>query len=218
MLQLARDSTDEIVLITRNTHDCGSHGTLHDDLSADLNTEGLAQVKVSVCEGLNRFVDEHVKPSLQKLDDIQHQIDEGTYPKFDAVKFFDEWSDSIRYELGRQVAEIDLDRVAHRSIYSFRHPSLGRTSDAIDEFRGADVWQVNETQLGVGIDYWLSGSIECLQCSCYGPCDEDFRGDVEFTLLMTVIIEQDSGEVVSWELNEIEAKATSDWGFPDYDD
>ena len=42
----------------------------------------------------------------------------------------------------------------------------------------------------------------------------DYSDDVKFTLLMIVVIKETSGEVVSWELTDIEVKATGDWGIP----
>lgn len=222
VLQVAKSQPNEIVLVTQNKKDFGEHGRLHDHLRADLVAKGLSNVPVTVCEGLNRFINEHVKPNLEKLDGVQKQIDEGEFPAFDAATFFAEWRMAIVDELRGHVEKIDLDRLTHRSAYTFRHPHLEDTADTLDTFQVADVWRVTEDQLGIGIDYHLSGQIGCVRESSIGPYDEpydeEFVDAVEFVLLMTVVIDETSGEVVSWELNDMETKPTGDWGFPDWDD
>ena len=221
ILQVAKSQPGEIVLVTRNKKDFGEHGQLHDHLRADLVAKGLSHVPVTVCEGLNRFVGEHVKPNLEKLDGLQKQIDEGAFSAFDAAMFFAEWRMEIVDELRGHVEKIDLDRVTARSVYAFRNPQLDDTADTLDTFQVADVWRVTEDQLGVGIDYHLPGRIGCVQESSIGPYgepyDEEFVDAVKFVLLMTVVIEETSGEVVSWELNDLEVEVNGDWGFPDLD-
>lgn len=222
VLQLAQNKPDEIVFITRNKGDFGEHRHLHEHLHADLAARELSDVKVTVCEGLGRFIDEHVKPSLEKLDEIKRKIDEGEFPGFDAVAFFDEWKMGIVDELQDRVRQVDLDRIASGSVEHYHSPSLGNTAASVEEYRVADVWRINEKELGIGIDYLLPGSIDCQQETCFcphdRPYDEDHRGNVDFKLFMTVVIEEKTGSVVSWELNEIDIKATGDWGFPDDDD
>jgi hypothetical protein len=221
ILLLVKRKPDEILFITRNTKDFCENGQLHKDLLADLVINGLSNVSVTVCEGLSRFIEVYVKPSLEKLDEIQKQINDDRFPGFDATAFFTESRLDIEDALRDQVSVVDLDCIASQSVYNFSDPSLGSVSDSLDRFLVADVWRINEDQLGIGIDYVLQGSIECLQETSYGPYDEPFNqeysGDVEFKLVMTVIIEEKSGDVISWELNELEVEPTGDWGFPDND-
>jgi len=208
--------------VTRNTKDFGEHGQLHEHLCEDLAARGLSSVKVTVCEGLGRFIDEHVKPSLGKLDEIKQKIDDGEFPGFDAVTFFDEWRMGIVDELRDQVRQVDLDHITAGSAEHYHSPSLCNTAASVEEYRVADVWRMNEKELGIGIDYLLPGSIGCQNETSFSPYDrpydEDHCGNVDFKLFMTVVIEEKTGIVISWELNEIEIKATGDWGFPDYGD
>ena len=149
VLQLASRQPDKIFLITHNTNDFGAHGQLHEHLRADLNTRGLSHIPVTVCAGLSQFVDEHVKPTLEKLDDIHRQIDENVFPGFDAAEFSDEWMPGIVHELRGHVRRIDLDRLTYGSVYEFRNPTLGGTADSTESFRVADVWRINKEQLGI---------------------------------------------------------------------
>ena len=121
-----------------------------------------------------------------------------------------------------RVTQVDLGHITSGSVEHYHSPSLGNTAASVEEYRVADVWRINEEELSIGIDYLLPGSIECQHETSFSPYDrpynEDHSGDVDFKLFMTVVIEEKTGNVISWEMNEIDIEATGDWGFPDYDD
>ena len=88
ILKVLAESSDEAILVTRNKKDFGEHGQLAGDLRNDLRNRGLREDCVKVCEGLSRFVEEYVKPTLEKLDEIRRKIeDEGRFLAFDPGMF-----------------------------------------------------------------------------------------------------------------------------------
>ncbi len=221
VLELLRQHRKPLILVTKNKRDFGEHGKLADDLLDDLKQHGLADLQVTVCEGLARFVEEQVKPELQRLDEIQTRIQEQEWEIFNAYTFFTEQSYAIRDDLKKDVRKLDLDRVARECHDRFDRPSLGYMEDGAFQFEVADVWQIDEDQIGIGIDYYVEGSIACqreVETEPYGePMDEDFEGRVQFRLLMTVVVSQSDRDVISWELNEVEVELMNGWPLPDYE-
>ncbi len=222
ILQLAETKPDEILLITLNKKDFGGHGQLHKDLSADLVANGLSNVKVTICEGLGRFINERVKPSLERLDEIERQIEEDELLGFNATTFFNEYRLDIEDALRDGTSDVDLDSCIEDRVYHYSKPRFRDLASVVNRFDVSNVWRVNEELLGVGIQYYLEGSMKYLQESISGPYDEpdkeEFLGEVEYTLIMTIIIEEDTADVVSWELDEIEVMPIGDWGLSDRDD
>src|SRR5690606_30803250 len=77
---LMSDKPSEVVFITRNKRDFGEHGKLTEHLADDLENLGVGRSVVTVCEGLQRFITEQVKPSLETLEEIERRINEGNFP------------------------------------------------------------------------------------------------------------------------------------------
>lgn len=215
------ENASDVVIITRNKRDFGEHGGLCSDLADDLELLGLPRTSVRICEGLQRFVVERVKPGLESLDEIERQINEGEYSDLDPSAFFEEWGDSIRDELEKSVERLALDRLTSQCAWNYHRPSLGQLSDTPEQYEIVDVWRVNDSDLAIGIDFDVPGSIHCLQEAITGPYeqpwDEDFDGKVSFKLMMTLIFNELTKEVESFELNDLEVALTGDWGFPERD-
>jgi hypothetical protein len=218
---IGSEKATEVVLVTRNKRDFGEHGRLADDLAADLAAYGMSQGMVVVCEGLQRFVNERVKPSLETLDEIKQKLNEGGFEQLDLTRFFEDWSYGIRDELYEKVKGIDLERLTSYSVYDYHDPSLGRVEAIPEQYNVVDVWRISPTELGVGIDCDVSGTIYCFwdtPTEPYGePWDEEYEDEVRFTLAMTLVFDEQSSEVESWEVNDFDVELTGDWGFPEND-
>ena len=218
---IENEKPTEVVLITRNKRDFGEHGQLADDLAADLAARGFPHGIVAICEGLQRFVNERVKPSLETLEEIGRKLNDGEFEALDPTKFFEENGEGIHDELERSVKRMDLERVTAQCVWHFSRPSLRRIAVYPDQYNVVDVWRISSNELGIGIDFDVPGSIDCLRevpTEPYGePFDEDFDGKVSFKLSMTLIFNEQSEVVESWELNDLEVELTGDWGFPEID-
>jgi hypothetical protein len=88
VLELARTTEEDIILVTGNTNDFGPDAGLANDLIEDLEEMNTAKDRVRVCAGVHKFVGSYVEPTLNKLDDLQVQLQEGTFDLFDIS---DEW-------------------------------------------------------------------------------------------------------------------------------
>ena len=218
---VVHEGSTEVILITRNKRDFGEHGGLAEDLVADVTSRGLPQGVVTVCEGLQRFVNEQVKPSLETLKEISRKLDEGEFEAFDPSVFIEENAEGIHDELEKRLKRMDFDRLTAPCVWHYSCPSLGRIAVHPDQYSVADVWRISATELGIGIDFEIPGSINCqreVPTEPYGePFDEYFDGKVRFKLSMTLVFDERSKEVGSWEVNDLDVELTGDWGFPELD-
>lgn len=221
VLGLLKDKPEEVVIVTANTSDFGAHGDLAEHLRKDLADLGIDEKSVRVCDGLSKFIEEHVKPHLDRLQDIRDQIEEGGYKEFDPVSFFRKIRLDIRWELRRHVRNCDLDRVARNCLGHFEQPELLDLSDTLDNFEIVDVLNARGGEILIGIDYMVKGLIECYEESYMGPDEPPWKErcekDVHFTLNMTVMLEHDTGEVITWELHDVEIKPGTMWPYREYD-
>jgi PIN domain len=220
VLHLLRNKPDKAVIITNNTNDFGLHGSLAPHLCEDLKTIGLSEDSLSICAGLGRFLDEFVKPHLEKLKQIQQRIEEDGYKSFKPEAFFKERFSDIQWELKRYVKRYNLDRIARKYSGEFREPSLVQLFDDIHWSRADDVWNVNDEEIAVGISFYVGGEIECVHETSEAPYgmrpEESFVGSVMFTLYMTIILKRESGEFVTWELNDADIEPDA-WRCDDRD-
>jgi len=218
---LKAQSPDAIVLVTKNKRDFGEHGKLADHLTSDLSARGYSHVAVTVCEGLRRFVEERVKPSLETLHELQEQLNDGEYESLDPFQFFADSSDYIRDALAKEVKQIDLDRLTSQSVFDYRHPTLGQMSNHADECQVIDVWRIKQDELGIAMDFKVAGTISCLQESRMGPDgepgEEEYEGQVLFTLQLEVVFNERKRQVESWELHGVVFELAGDWGFREPD-
>jgi len=84
---IARNTTEPVVFVTDNVADfCTSDDALHSDLCADLTDYDISPERVSVIRKLDAFVDQYVKPWLEKLDNVKAQLSREEYPGFNLSK------------------------------------------------------------------------------------------------------------------------------------
>ncbi len=221
ILIVAKRQKDDVVFVTRNSKDFGEHGRLADDLAADLKRAGISGEKVALCKGLRKFVDEYVKPSLDKLDQIQEEIQEGRYKHFDPGEFYRNFKEVITDEVRDYVRREDCGQLRRRIIGDYHSFDLHRLEDAVFDHEAVDVWNIDDDRMAVGINFVINGEIECMmgrdEWYRHGdefvsePYDEEIVGVASLTVIMTVILKKDDGEVEDWEINELEIDLGDAW-------
>ena len=65
--ELAHSVDGEVILLSSDKAFSNQKGELHPDLVNDLNSRGVPQGKVTLVSTLGKFLDEHVKPRLDKI-------------------------------------------------------------------------------------------------------------------------------------------------------
>jgi hypothetical protein len=205
VLTILADRGGDVVLVTRNYKDFGHHGDLEEDLRADLMERGFPQERVRICEGLPKLVEEYVKPRLEKLETLRQEIESGSYGEFNVYQFFQKHHFALQRE-AKMAA--DFKRNEHLPTI------LGIRLAGLAGFDVTAVWNVNEAQIAVGLDLYTSASLHCARKSkrwyAFLTLGEEYyytTGNV--TLKVLVILNRDNGEVVQWEMTEVDAAPES---------
>jgi hypothetical protein len=214
----------KVALVTKNSNDFGKSGKLEEDLECDCVDVGKPRHCVQVYNGLQQFIDVEAMPHLEKLDDIRKCLDEGKYKRFSPAHFysqkFDYFQDRVRYLLSRYDFE---SLTARQTRERFHRPELHHLSKEADSASVTDVWGLEGEQLVIDILFEVTGSIECChERRGYWPSgdevfeesfDDDFCGDVSFSVYVTFVVDQETGDVVTWEADFLEISLASGWPF-----
>lgn len=102
ILRKVADKDDKAFLITQDLKDfCAEEDphSLHPHLLEDLVARGLPEDAIVMCQSIEQFVDQRLKPLLPTKDDVLAAIQEGTYGLFEFAMFFD----VHREEIGRGI-------------------------------------------------------------------------------------------------------------------
>ena len=219
VLHVLAAGSENLILVTRNKKDFGEHGSLTSDLQNDLESRGIPVDRVTICEGLTRFSEEHIKPGLETLDQIRQQIQDGSYGEFDPEDFFADMD--FFDDLRKFVRNMNLEAQTYGSHSHYRCQTLEKVGSSPNSIDVVDVWSIN-AEISVAIDYKVNGVIRCEREELIGPYGEpdyrDYLGDIEFTIKMSVILDKESGNDKSWEISEIEGKLFGEWTYPGYDE
>jgi len=87
VISLGASPGQNIAFISANEKDFfDGEGNLHPDLVADMQAQGLQPGRIVPFGSLREFVDEHIKPTMEALEDIRQQLAEGRYPGLDLWK------------------------------------------------------------------------------------------------------------------------------------
>jgi hypothetical protein len=217
----------EVVFLTKNSADFGQDQQLAKDLQQDCRSVGKPETCVRLVNGLKSFIDAEVKPHLETLDTIQTQLQDGAYKVFDVCEFFHTFSDSIERKIREKVKRCHFERLTRKLAGDFRTPELKSIESKYSDYEVVDVWSLEDGQVAVAVGLKLSGEIECVEGRelMYPHEDEvfsdwfedEFVGDAEFALSVTVILEKESGDLHDYEVNEIEITLGTRWPYPEYD-
>ena len=156
ILAMLAKSSDEVILVTQNKNDFGDHGKLAGDLRNDLRDRGLPEDCVKVCEGLARFAEEYVKPTLEELDEVRRKIEEeGRFLAFDPRHWFTIWYEGIAAALDRRVRACEFNaEVGGGGVLTLRKPELGELSKQPEGVTVCDVRRLGQdNRIAAWIDY-----------------------------------------------------------------
>lgn len=211
----------QVALITKNSKDFCKEGILAETLGRECESVGASADCVQVYDGLQAFIDSVVKPSLDKLDQIQEQIQEGGYKSFDPSEFYHDFYDLIEHEVRDHVRRWDFERVKRRVLGDYHSFDLHSLEDTVFEYKAVDVWNIDDKQMAAGIDFTINGEVKCMmeRDEWHGsgdewfsePYDEEVVGVASLKIAMTIILSKDDGDVDNWEVNDIEVDLGDAW-------
>ena len=149
-LDVAAQDDTPVAFVTNNISDFADlAGALHPDLVQDLLRRGFEPGRVVLFRDLSAFVDQHVKPTMERLTDIEVQLQQGTYSGFDlaeeiGLKIQDEyatkeWSPG-QVGLSEECEDPTIDMVGpvhHLQVEEVRH--LGEGEVLVSLVMDADV-------------------------------------------------------------------------------
>lgn len=130
----AAQAPSETIFVTRNTRDFGAHGGLAETLLEESNGSGRS---IRICDGLDKFADEYVKPALEVLDDVKPKIEDEDF-LFDLIHQVIhglDITDKVRRSLGGDIYSASIGSI----------PSL--------ESEGGDVFDLGTGLLSCSVAY-----------------------------------------------------------------
>jgi hypothetical protein len=215
VLQVAQGAAGPVTLITGNTNDFGPHGGLAEDLVADLVARGLPPDRVRVSGSLAAFIDEEVKPRLEKLEALRQAIEDGAFPHFDALDFFADAHREIAERLQEEVMDWGEVPSGFLTPGRLRCPRLAMLATEPEGFDVLDVFRVGEDQITLCIRYPVEGTITWDGAAEDGlplpPSAGAVSGPVTFTIILSLVLEASTGEVEEFEANDIVISRDRDW-------
>lgn len=221
VLAMVQVYSDPIILVTRNMNDFGKHGELHSDLVADLVHLGVCPERVRVSAGLHKLIEEHVKPSLKKLDDIRQSIEEQTFEDFNPLEFFDDIYSDISGEIHQQVHDWNFKELGLVTGRCFSSPALVQLHTTPSDYKVGHVYRFGSDQITFSLTYEVRGTVRCNlepeNQSDLPPPWEAFTGKATFEVECSVVLDVDCGEVEEFEVVGVEIKPSSDWPHDEHD-
>jgi len=71
---MAENKNEMFYFINANSHDFSDKNTLHPDLIANLEKRGINPKNIVLFNGLEEFIDKHIKSNLEALENIKNQL------------------------------------------------------------------------------------------------------------------------------------------------
>lgn len=222
VLELARTyNSEQIVVITRNTNDFGPHEGLATDLMEDLNVLGIDSGRIKVCDGLNKFIESHVKPTLDKLDDLQVQIQEQTSELFDVAEFYTEAYEGIRLSVEDHVRHWDFQELGYITRRLFESPKLLDLTDSPDEWDVSEVYRTDADEVAFSIVFTLKGEIKCDEIHDHDPMERpwttEFVGEATFSVETSQVMEESTGQITEFTVESVKIIPGIRWPYDDFD-
>ena len=218
---LAIDSSTTVALITRNTSDFGENGTLAESLAEDCMKIGRARDAVRLFHSLSAFIDAEVKPHLKTMEGLRKKIADGSFMAFNPNAFFVSESENLTDHLSDYVYR-KFDCLTRSMSRLFKSPDLRSLESEPTQIEVTEVWGIGEDKVAAGIHLTLDGVINCIEHgtpyvpnlrSDEQPCyyEQEFFGEAQFHLYLTVILNKNTGEVDEYEIDEIETILGHRW-------
>jgi PIN domain len=209
VLNLLRKKSDYAVIVTSNTNDFGLHGTLTQHLKEDLKTSGVKEDSLTVCAGLQKFVEDYVNPHREKLKQIENQIEEGGYKIFRPKVFFQRAHSDIERELY-------AERLSKGS--AIRELRVIQLCEDYDNSWVDGVWHLNDEEMVVRMGFCGECEMEFVREAREGigrMREEVVTESGTVIFFMQIIVKRQTGEVVCWEVSVVDINPL-EWGWDDY--
>jgi hypothetical protein len=222
VLELARTYKPEpIVVITGNTNDFGPHEGLATDLMDDLGALGIDSGRIKICDGLSKFIESHVKPTLDKLDDLQIQIQEQTTERFDVVDFYAAAYNEIRVAVEDHVRHWNFQELDYIIRRFFESPKLLDLAASPDVWDVSEVYRTDADEIAFSIVFTLKGEIECDEIHDHDPMERpwttEFVGEATFSVETSQVMEESTGQITEFTLESVKIIPGSRWPYDDVD-
>ena len=184
-------------IITENSRDFGTPQGLATEFLADLQRRGIREDQIRIYRSLFDFVKAHVKPRLQKRDEMAKAIDAGTDP-FDSNALFAEYYDDI-FESLCDFIESWGDCPGHFNTPDFGSPHLAELSTVPEHFQ-IETLDMEGDQFILFVRYWVDGIVSCK--SKQPGADANRTGRVSIEIQASILLDMETGEVDGFEMSE----------------
>jgi len=138
VMDVASSPGQDIAFVSGNEKDFfDNEGNLHPDLLANMLERGIQPGRIAPFSGLGKFVDEHIKPTMEAREDIRQQLAYARYPGLDLADEIA--SHLLRITTGREwePAELGFPR-------EFESPTIS----SVEEVQNIQVLDVRELYSG----------------------------------------------------------------------
>jgi hypothetical protein len=182
----------ETDFVTRNTSDFGEHGGLHESLREEIDG---SKRSITICDGLDKFVDKFVKPALDILDGLKPKVEDSDflYDLLHQVIHALDITEQVRRSLGGDICKASIDRVP-----------------ALDSEVG-DVYDLGDGLLSCSATFRGHSDVSFVEAEYEGPYEPvsyhggDIPAHVEITVEITFrLIENDDINLEDFELDDVE--------------
>jgi hypothetical protein len=202
-----------VVLVTRNSKDFGKEPELAAALQEDLRRLGRPEAQVRLFNGLQSFVDEEVKPHLEKLEAIHREIVQEHFKAFSLDTFLAASAEVLHRAIDDQVRWHDLSELIPEFSEQFHSQHLLNLEQLPIEASVSDVWRVDNERIAVGIHATFRGTVMFqMRTKEFVPVgnqlliqhkDEPFHIGGSFHLRITALLNEATGATESQEVDEV---------------
>jgi len=149
ILTIAENENEPVAFITKDRDFADDEFRLHPDLVADIKQRGLEPDCVILFESLERFVNEHIKPTMEVLEDVRIQLSAGTYPHL-------QLETAIVEQLPDFIGGIEFEPYEIGFPPEFESPTISLVLD-VSEIEVRDVRRLSSGEFLV----WIDAVAEC---------------------------------------------------------
>jgi hypothetical protein len=187
----------------------------------DLGALGIDSWRIKICDGLSKFIESHVKPTLDKLDDLQIQIQEQTTERFDVVDFYAAAYNEIRVAVEDHVRHWNFQELGYIIRRFFESPKLLDLADSPDEWDVSEVYRTDADEIAFSIVFTLKGEIECDEIHDHEPMERpwttEFVGEATFSVETSQVMEESTGQITEFTVESVKIIPGSRWPYDDVD-
>ncbi|MEX2310720.1 MAG: PIN domain-containing protein [Pirellulales bacterium] len=218
---IASEAKSEVALVTNNSKDFCDGGLLAEDLCADLASRGVIDGKVVICCDLNDAFERFGKPKIQLLSEIRHKIECNEFLNFSLESFFAEAYETMGAAVENAVSKWNFTELGHLTRKFLEQPKLASLADRPSDSAVGEVFRIDEGELAFEINYRIEGEIECIEVHYLAdeipPFEDEFRGKAAFTVVNSVIVEEETGQVLEHGIDEVTIEPGYSWPCDDRD-